>query len=453
MVRGLRNQRPSASAEKRSAASSDRRATRCAGCGLLRRASPMNYFTYRRGALLAERVPLARIAKSVGTPTYVYSKAALTDQFRAIDQAFGSHRHLICYSVKASSNLALLRLFARLGAGFDIVSGGELARVLRASANPKTVVFAGVGKTSAEIAQALRRGILLFNVESAEELDALDQISRQIGTRAPFAIRVNPEVDAKTHPYIATGLKTSKFGVRFSEAVALYRRARRMKGLIARGLDCHIGSQLVDPAPIRAALKKVVQLYRQLKAEGLQLDFLDVGGGLGITYLREKPPSPAEYVRFVLDAAKDSGATLIFEPGRALVGNAGLLLTRVLYRKPAAKRDFLVVDAGMNDLIRPALYQAFHEVRPALLRRGPTRKVDVVGPVCESADVLAHAVDVITPKRGDLFAVMSAGAYGMSMASNYNSRPRPAEVLVEQEKFRVIRRRESYQDLMRGERA
>jgi len=452
-VRGLRNQRPSASAERHSAASSDSRAIRYAGCGLLRRASPMNYFTYRRGALLAESVPLARIAKSVGTPTYVYSKAALTDQFRAIDQAFGSHPHLICYSVKASSNLALLRLFARLGAGFDIVSGGELARVLRASADPKTVVFAGVGKTSAEIAQALRRGILLFNVESAEELDALDQISREIGTRAPFAIRVNPEVDAKTHPYIATGLKTSKFGVRFSEAVALYRRARRMKGLIARGLDCHIGSQLVDPAPIRAALKKVVQLYRQLKAEGLQLDFLDVGGGLGITYLREKPPSPAEYVRFVLDAAKDSGATLIFEPGRALVGNAGLLLTRVLYRKPAAKRDFLVVDAGMNDLIRPALYHAFHEVRPVLLRRGPTRKIDVVGPVCESADVLAHAVDVVMPKRGDLFAVMSAGAYGMSMASNYNSRPRPAEVLVEQQKFRVIRRRESYQDLMRGERA
>jgi diaminopimelate decarboxylase len=413
----------------------------------------MNQFHYRRRALFVENVPLERIAEAVGTPTYVYSKTALTDQFRTIDRAFGGYPRLVCYSVKASSNLALLRLFARLGAGFDIVSGGELARVLRASGDPRTVVFAGVGKTSLEIAEALRRRILLFNVESAEELEALDRVSRQIGARAPFAIRVNPEVDAKTHPYIATGLKTSKFGVRFSEAVALYRRARRMNGLIARGLDCHIGSQLIDPAPIRAALKKVADLYRRLKAEGLPLELLDVGGGLGITYLRETPPSPADYVELVLNATKDTGATLIFEPGRVLVGNAGLLLTRALYRKPTARRDFLVVDAGMNDLIRPALYQAFHEVRPVLLRRGPVRKMDVVGPVCESSDVLARDLDLTGPKQGDLFAVMSAGAYGMSMASNYNTRPRPAEVLVERDQFRVIRSRESYADLMRGERA
>jgi len=413
----------------------------------------MKPFHYKEGALWAERVPLARIAQRVGTPTYVYSKAALIEQFREIEQAFGSKRHLVCYSVKASSNLALLRLFAKLGAGFDIVSGGELARVLRASADPRKVVFAGVGKTLEEMGEALRRGILLFNVESSEELDALDQLARQFRVRAPFAIRVNPHVDAKTHPYIATGLSSSKFGVPFREAVALYGRSRRMKGLQARGLDCHIGSQLVDPAPIRIALTKVAQLYLHLKATGLELDLLDVGGGLGITYAQENPPSTAEYVALVLEAVKDTGASLIFEPGRALVGNAGLLLTRVLYRKRTPRRNFVVVDAGMNDLIRPALYQAFHEVTPAVQRPGRRQKMDVVGPVCESADFLGRDVQLVMPEPGDLLAAMSAGAYGMSMASNYNSRPRPAEVLVEGGDFRLIRRRETYPDLMRGEHA
>jgi len=413
----------------------------------------MKHFHYRDGALWAEGVPLARIAQRAGTPTYVYSKRALTEQFSEIEQAFGSKPHLVCYSVKASSNLGLLQLFAKLGAGFDIVSGGELSRVLRASADPRKVVFAGVGKTLEEMLEALRRGILLFNVESSEELDALDQLARQFRVRAPFAIRVNPQVDAKTHPYIATGLSSSKFGVPFREAVALYARSRRMKGLQARGLDCHIGSQLVDLAPIRIALSKVARLYRHLIATGLDLDLLDVGGGLGITYARERPPSTAEYVGLILEAAKETGASLIFEPGRALVGNAGVLLTRVLYRKRTAKRNFVVVDAGMNDLIRPALYQAYHEVRPALRRPGRRQKMDVVGPVCESADFLGRGVQLVTPKPGDLLAAMSAGAYGMSMASNYNSRPRPAEVLVEGDHFRLIRRRETYADLMRGEQA
>nr|WP_255653280.1 diaminopimelate decarboxylase [Myxococcus sp. XM-1-1-1] len=401
----------------------------------------------------AEGVPLPAIADAVGTPAYVYSSAALTGHFSAVVDAFGEARPLICYSVKANSNLSILRLFAGLGGGFDIVSGGELARVRQAGGEAAKTVFAGVGKTPEEMAAALDAGLLLFNVESAEELEALDAVGRRLGKKAPFALRVNPEVDARTHRYIATGLKTSKFGVPFEEAVALYERSRKMRGLKAFGLDCHIGSQLTQSSPVRAALTKVAGLYRELKARKHPLEYLDVGGGLGITYTDETPPSVAEYARVVLAATKDTGARLVLEPGRSLVGNAGVLLTRVLYRKQTPAKRFAIVDAGMNDLLRPALYEAHHGFVPLVKRRGKEVEVDVVGPVCESTDVLAQARSLVLPQPGELYAFLSAGAYGMSMASNYNSRPRPAEVLVAEEAWRVVRERERTEDLWRGERA
>jgi diaminopimelate decarboxylase len=413
----------------------------------------VNHFIWRKGVLHAEGVPLQAIAESVGTPTYVYSAATLTRHFRVVSEAFGATPHLICYSVKANSNLAILRLFAGLGGGFDIVSGGELARVKQAGGAAEKTVFAGVGKTQEEMEAALAAGILLFNVESAEELDALDAVGRRLGRRAPFALRVNPDVDARTHRHISTGLKTSKFGVPFEEAVALYTRAKKLKGVRAAGLDCHIGSQLTQASPMRAALTKVAGLYTELKAAGHPLAYLDVGGGLGITYTDETPPSPEEYARTVLDATKGTGAHLVLEPGRALVGNAGVLLTRVLYRKKTPAKHFVVVDAGMNDLIRPALYEAHHGFQPLVKRRGKAVEVDVVGPVCESTDVLAKARPLVLPQAGELYAFMSAGAYGMSMASNYNSRPRPAEVMVDGEAWRVVRERERIEDLWRGERA
>ncbi len=413
----------------------------------------MNPFLWRKGVLHAEGVPLPAIADAAGTPTYVYSTAALAGQFRAVTEAFGDTPHLICYSVKANSNLAILKLFSGLGGGFDIVSGGELARVRQAGGDMAKTVFAGVGKTRQEMEAALAAGILLFNVESAEELEALDAVARGMRKRAPFALRVNPDVDARTHRHISTGLKTSKFGVPFEEAVALYARAKKMKGLSAAGLDCHIGSQLTRTSPMRDAITKVAGLYRELVAQGHPLKWLDVGGGLGITYSRETPPSPAEYARTMLEATKDTGATLVLEPGRALVGGAGVLLTRVLYRKKTEAKHFVVVDAGMNDLLRPALYEAHHEVQPLVKRRGKPVEVDVVGPVCESTDVLARARPLVLPQPEELYAFMTAGAYGMSMSSTYNSRPRPAEVLVDGEAWRVVRERERLEDLWRGERA
>lgn len=411
----------------------------------------MNHFHYRRGALFAEEVPLTRIAEATGTPTYVYSAATLTRHFRVLSKAFSGQDHLICYSVKASSNLALLRLFAKLGAGFDIVSGGEMDRVMRAGGNPRQTVFSGVGKTSDEMAAALRAGILMFNVESAEELGALDAVGRRLKMRAPFAIRVNPDVDARTHRHIATGLKTSKFGVPFDEAGRLYESSRTMPGLLAAGVDCHIGSQVTELAPLETAVKKVAQFYRHLQARGFPLRYLDVGGGLGIRYHRERPPSPATYGAAVRRAARVAGARILLEPGRMIVGNAGVLLTRVLYRKLTPAKRFVVLDAGMNDLIRPALYDAYHELRPVAIRRGRATSVEVVGPVCESSDVFARDRKMVLPEPGDLWAVMSAGAYGMSMTSNYNSRPRPPEVLVSGRRFRTIRRRETFADLVRGE--
>ena len=411
----------------------------------------MNHFDYRGRQLHAEGVPLSRIAEEVGTPTYVYAAATLRRHFGVLTSAFAGVPHLLCYSVKANSTLGLLHLFHGLGAGFDIVSGGELARVLEVRGEAAKVVFSGVGKTAAEMEAALRAGIRMFNVESAEELALLDRVGRQVGTPAPFSLRVNPEVDARTHRYISTGLKTSKFGVPFAEAVKLYRASRRMKGVVARGVDCHIGSQVTATGPVRDALEKVAGLYQTLRQGGLPLEYLDVGGGLGIVYRDETPPSPAEYAKVVLKATAGLGATLVLEPGRVLVGNAGLLLTRVLFRKRTPAKHFVVVDAGMNDLLRPALYEAHHGIQPVRRKAGATTRVDVVGPVCESSDVLGRDRRLVLPKEGDLLAVMSAGAYGMSMASNYNSRPRPAEVLVDGDGYRVIRARESHADLWRGE--
>ena len=411
----------------------------------------MNHFESRRGALWAEQVPLERIAREVGTPTYVYSAATLDRHVSVIGAAFQSVPHVVCYSVKANSNLALLSRFAGHGLGFDIVSAGELARALKAGADPKRIVFSGVGKREDELRAALDAGILMFNVESAEELALLDAVGRAAGKPAPFSLRVNPDVDAKTHRYIATGLKTSKFGVPFEEAVALYRSSRRKKGLRAVGVDCHIGSQLTDRRPVKEAISRVAGLYKDLQAQGFPLTHLDVGGGLGVTYSSEQPPSVTEYAQAVLTAVKGLDTTLVLEPGRVLVANAGVLLTRVLFRKKTAAKHFVIVDAGMNDLMRPALYEAHHDIVAVKPRRGRTATVEIVGPVCESTDVLGKARALPPLEQGDLLAIKTAGAYGMSMASTYNSRPRPAEVLVEGSTYRVVRKREALDDLWRGE--
>ena len=411
----------------------------------------MDHFHHRRGVLHAGGVPLGRIAAQVGTPTYVYAEATLRRHWEVVRRAFSGRPTLVCYSVKANSNLALLSRFASWGAGFDVVSGGELARVQRAGGKATRTVFAGVGKTRAELEQALKAQVLLFNVESAEELELLDRVARAAGVRAPFAVRVNPNVDARTHRSISTGLKTSKFGVPLAEARALYQRSRQLKGLLAKGVDCHIGSQLTQLRPLAEAVGRVAALYRQLQAEGYPLGLLDVGGGLGIRYQRERPPGPEAWARVLQRATADIAATLVVEPGRVLVGNAGVLLTRVLYRKPGPGRHFVVVDAGMNDLLRPALYGAEHEVVSVQRRRGKTTRVDVVGPVCESTDTLASGRRMVLPQPGELLALRTAGAYGMSMASNYNGRPRAAEVLVRGRRWTVVRSRESVSDLWRGE--
>lgn len=411
----------------------------------------MNHFHEKRGALQAEGVALSRIADEVGTPTYVYSRATLTRHLSVVMDAFKAVPTLVCYSVKANSNLAVLKLFADGGSGFDIVSAGELGRVQKAGGDVKKVVFSGVGKREDELEAALNAGILMFNVESAEELELLDKVGRKLGKKAPFALRVNPDVDAKTHRYIATGLKTSKFGVPFEEAVALYKKSRRMKGLEARGVDCHIGSQLTDARPVKEAITRVGGLYAELKKQGFPLTHLDVGGGLGVTYSKEKPPDVSTYAKAVIDSTKDLGATLVLEPGRVLVANAGVLITKVLFRKNTPAKKFVIVDAGMNDLMRPALYEAHHDIVAVKPRRGAKTTVEIVGPVCESTDVLGHARSLEPLQQGDLLAIKTAGAYGMSMASTYNSRQRPAEVLVDGNDYRVVRKRDALEALWQGE--
>jgi diaminopimelate decarboxylase len=414
----------------------------------------MEAFTYRNGRLYAEGVDLAVLAEAVGTPCYVYSRAMIEERYAAFDRALASHDHLVCYAVKANANLAVLDVLARRGSGFDIVSGGELERVLAAGGDPAKVVFSGVGKTAAELRRALEVGIYCFNVESEAELALLERIAKEADRPAPVALRVNPDVDPATHPYIATGLRTSKFGIPIERALELYRGACASPHLRLRGVACHIGSQLVTLDPLVEALERLVDIVGELADAGIELEHLDLGGGLGIRYRDEQPPEPDDYALALAGALQGRGSRyqrlrLVVEPGRAIVGNAGVLLTRVLYTKAGEGRDFAIVDAAMNDLLRPALYDAWHEIAPVV--PDPTRPVhtyDVVGPVCESGDFLGRDRTLPALRAGDLLAVASAGAYGAVMSSNYNTRPRAPEVLVDGERYHIVRRRETVADLL-----
>lgn len=411
----------------------------------------MSYFAYRDETLHAEAVPLDRIAEKFGTPCYIYSRAALEAAYRAYDDALARRGHLICYAVKANSSLAVLNVLARLGSGFDIVSGGELARVLAAGGDAQKTVFSGVGKTMAEMRAALDAGILCFNVESANELQKLNQVAGQMGKVAPVSLRVNPDVDAKTHPYIATGLKENKFGIPFESALSLYREAAGMANLRVTGIDCHIGSQLTEIPPFIAALQKLLGLVDRLAVERIAIAHIDIGGGLGIRYRDEAPPAVADYIHALTACLGDRQQTIMFEPGRSLVGNTGILLARVEYLKHGADRNFAVIDAAMNDLIRPALYDAWHDIQPVRPRRTPARRYEIVGPVCETGDFLGHDRE-LSLAEGDLVAIMSAGAYGMTMSSNYNTRPRAAEVMISGGDMHLIRERETIAQLIAPER-
>jgi len=415
----------------------------------------MDHFAYRNSELCCEQVVLRALAADVGTPAYVYSKAALLESYTAYDRAFAPVPHLICYAVKANSNLGILGTLARAGAGADIVSGGELFRALRAGIPAKKIIFSGVGKTREEMREALKAEILMFNVESLSELRALDEVAREMGVRAPVALRVNPDVDPQTHPYIATGLKTSKFGIPIAQALEAYEEAASLEGVEVMGADMHIGSQLTKASPFADAVARLASLVKALRERAIEIRMIDVGGGLGIRYGDDAPPTHREYATVLLPALRELGVTVLLEPGRSIVGNAGILLTRVLYRKDTGDKKFVVVDAGMNDLIRPALYDSYHEIRPVDETRlgGPMENVDVVGPVCESGDFLAKDRELAASEEGDLLAVMSAGAYGFVMASNYNTRPRAVEVLVDGDRYTIVRRRETYEDLVAGETA
>ncbi|KJZ08803.1 diaminopimelate decarboxylase [Halomonas sp. S2151] len=415
----------------------------------------MDHFNYRDGELYAEEVPLARIAEAVGTPCYVYSRATLERHFQAYREALGSHPHLICYAVKANSNLAVLNVLARQGAGFDIVSRGELERVLAAGGDPAKVVFSGVAKRPDEMARALEVGIKCFNVESRPELEVLNEVAGRLGKVAPVSLRVNPDVDAGTHPYISTGLKDNKFGIPVDEALEVYRLAAELPHLKVTGLDCHIGSQLTEIAPFLDALERLLVLLDRLREENIEVSHLDLGGGLGVPYRDETPPAPFDYASKLLERLSrwDGGErlTLLFEPGRSIAANAGVMLTRLTYVKPGETKNFAIVDAAMNDLIRPSLYQAWQAIIEVDTRLDRASDVyDVVGPVCETGDFLGKERQLAVAP-GDLLAVRSAGAYGFVMASNYNSRPRPAEVLVDGDSYQVVRRRETLEDLWAGE--
>ena len=411
----------------------------------------MNYFEYKNDILCAEQVDVRSIAQHVGTPCYIYSRATLERHWRAFNDALQNHDHLVCYAVKANSSLAVLNLFARMGSGFDIVSQGELERVLRAGGDPAKVVFSGVGKTVPEMRRALDVGIHCFNVESLPELKRLNEVAATMGKTAAVSIRVNPDVDAKTHPYISTGLKQNKFGIEFPRALQVYQQAAQLSNIQVVGVDCHIGSQLSELTPFVDALKRLLVLIDQLAEAGITLRHIDVGGGLGITYNSETPPSPKEYTKAILDQLEGRELKVIIEPGRAIVGNAGILLTEVQYLKTGAAKNFAIVDAAMNDLIRPALYSAWQDITPVEKRsHNGFEMYDVVGPVCETGDFLGKDRN-LNVQEGDLLAVCSAGAYGFTMSSNYNSRPRAAEVMVDGDQFHVIRERETIDSLMQGE--
>ena len=406
----------------------------------------MNPFALKNGELHAENVALSKIASEFGTPCYVYSKAALTQAFADFQAGLGDANHLICFAVKANPNIAILNLFARLGAGFDIVSGGELARVLAAGGDLQKIVFSGVGKSADEMRAALNAGILCFNVESASELARLNEVAKSLGKIAPVSLRVNPNVDAKTHPYISTGLKNNKFGVAFEDALEVYAQAAAMPNIAVHGVDCHIGSQITELSPFIDALDRVLGLVDALEAKGIHISHIDVGGGIGITYSDETPPDFSAYAKAILDKLGNRKVKLLFEPGRALVGNAGILLTKVEYIKLTESKNFAIVDAAMNDLMRPALYDAYHDIVAVNRRAGEATNYEIVGPVCESGDFLGHD-RALNLQEGDLLAIKSAGAYGMSMASNYNTRARAAEIMVDGDKMHVIRQREKTADL------
>jgi diaminopimelate decarboxylase len=406
----------------------------------------VSFINVKNGVLHAEEVSLPQIAAEFGTPCYVYSKAALEQAFRQFQSGFSNADHLICFAVKANPSLAILNLFARMGAGFDIVSAGELARVLAAGGDPAKIVFSGVGKTEAEMRAALEAGIFCFNVESAAELERLNKVAGSMAVTAPVSLRVNPNVDAKTHPYISTGLKNNKFGVAYEEAIALYQRAASLSNIDVHGVDCHIGSQITEISPFLDALDRILLLVDELAEAGISIRHIDVGGGIGICYDDETPPDFSSYAAAILDKLGSRKVKLLFEPGRALVGNAGILLTKVEYLKPGESKNFAIVDAAMNDLMRPALYDAYHDIVAVKEGTGKEQVYEIVGPICETGDFLGHDRKLAL-QQDDLLAIMSAGAYGMSMASNYNTRPRAAEVMVDGDKAHLIRRREAIADL------
>ncbi len=411
----------------------------------------MHHFQEHNGELWAEDVRVTDLAREYGTPLYVYSAATLTRHFRAFDSAFSRIPHLTCFSVKCNSNLHVLKLLKELGAGADIVSGGELHRALQAGMDPQTIVFSGVGKQDFEMQAALAADILMFNVESAQELETLSRLAQDTQTTARISLRINPDVDPQTHPYISTGLKENKFGIEMSQALDLYVRANELPGIEPVGIDCHIGSQLTQIEPFLDALKRLTSLRSQLVDMGMNIQYLDLGGGLGITYSEEDPPHPKDFGQALTEALQGQDLTLILEPGRVIAGNAGILVSRVLAAKKTEHKNFVIVDAAMNDLIRPSLYSAYHRIAEVQANKRPERTVDVVGPICETGDFLAK--DRILPglKADDLIAVFSAGAYGFTMSSQYNSRPRAAEVLVDKDQSRLIRHRETFADLIRLE--
>jgi diaminopimelate decarboxylase len=412
----------------------------------------MHHFQYRDDVLHCEQMPIPAIAREVGTPFYCYSHATLTRHFRVFDEAFAPIPHLICFALKANSNLSILKMFGGMGGGADVVSGGELFRALRAGIPPDRIVYAGVGKSREEIAYALKSDILMFNVESSQELQVISDVATNMGVEARVALRINPDVDPKTHPYISTGLKKSKFGIDISQAVEAYELARELPRVRVVGIHQHIGSQITEVGPFVDALTKIAELTRELRALEVDIRYLDVGGGLGITYKDEEPPALGVFAEALIGVVKDMECTIVLEPGRVIAGNAGILVTRVLYTKQSQGKDFVVVDAGMNDLIRPSLYGSYHAIIPVHRVEGAaTLTADVVGPICESGDFLAKDRELPVVKPGDLLAVMSAGAYGFTMASNYNARPRLPEVLGKGDRYLVIRKRESYEDLIRGE--
>ena len=410
----------------------------------------MDHFEYKNNQLFAEQVNLSDLGKQHGTPAYVYSKATFERHWLAFDEAFGEHPHLVCYAVKANSNLAVLNLLAGLGSGFDIVSRGELERVLKAGGDPAKVVFSGVGKKPDEMRRALDVGIRCFNVESGAELQVLNDVAGEMGKVAPISIRVNPNVDAKTHPYISTGLKENKFGIAHENALDVYQQAQAMPNIDVQGIDCHIGSQLTEIEPFVDALKRVLDLVDQLQANGIELKHLDLGGGLGIRYQDENPPQPAEQIAALLGNLGDRKVEILIEPGRAIAGNAGVLLTQVLYLKHSDEKNFAIIDAAMNDLMRPALYGAWQEIVALQPREGEAKTYDLVGPVCETGDFLGKD-RTLNLQAGDVLAVKSAGAYGFTMSSNYNTRPRAVEIMVDGETAHVIRQRESLEQLLQGE--